>query len=125
MVLEVSKSITDKIVCDSGVEKAFAEFLESREDVLLFIKLPHWFKIDTPLHGYNPDWAIVRQLPEGNFLYLVRETKGTDRLEELQWESEGWKIKFGSAHFEKLEVDYVWGHDPETLVEASPPLKSQ
>lgn len=120
MVVDVTKSITDKIVCDSGIEKTFAQFLEGREDVPLFIKLPHWFKIDTPLHGYNPDWAFVRQHPEGKYLYLVRETKGTDKLEELQWESEGWKIKFGTAHFDELKVDYFWGNDPRVLIEVSP-----
>ena len=51
---------------------------------------------------------------------LVRETKGTDKLDELQWESEGWKIKFGTAHFEKLGVDYLWGNDPKKLIEVSP-----
>lgn len=123
MVVSVTKSITDKIVCDSGIEKTFAEFLENRDDVPLFIKLPHWFKIETPLHGYNPDWAIVREHPDGSYLYLVSETKGTDRLEELQWESEGWKIKFGSAHFRRLQVDFVWGKDPEVLIHASPNLR--
>jgi type III restriction enzyme len=120
MVVDVTKSITDKIVCDSSIEKSFAQFLEARHDVLLFIKLPRWFKIETPLHGYNPDWAFVRQDPAGKYLYLVRETKGTDKLEELQWEAEGWKIKFGTAHFEKLKVDYFWGSDPRKLIEASP-----
>ena len=48
----------------------------------------------------------------------MRETKGTDDIEKLQWESEGWKIKFGEAHFNALEVDYAFGHDPEVLVEA-------
>ncbi len=120
MVINVEKSITDKIVCDSGIEKNFALFLERRDDVPVFIKLPHWFKIDTPLHGYNPDWAFVREHPEGKYLYLVRETKGTDKLEDLQWESEGWKIKFGTAHFEKIKVDYFWGKDPDVLIDTSP-----
>lgn len=119
MVVDVTKSITDKIVCDSGIEKAFARFLENREDVPLFIKLPHWFKIDTPLHRYNPDWAFVREHPEGKYLYLVRETKGTDKLDDLQWESEGWKIQFGTAHFERLRVDYSWGKDPHVLIEGA------
>ncbi|MDH3044289.1 DEAD/DEAH box helicase family protein [Gordonia alkanivorans] len=125
MVVAVTKSITDKIVCDSGIEKTFVQMLENRPDVPLFIKLPHWFKIDTPLHGYNPDWAFVREHPEGKYLYLVRETKGTDKLEELQWESEGWKIKFGTAHFERLKVDYSWGNDPKVLIEASADFLAQ
>ena len=51
--------------------------------------------------------------------YLVRETKGTDDIEKLQWESEGWKIKFGKAHFDAIGVDYAFGHDPKALIEPS------
>ena len=64
-VVPVSKSVTDQVVCDSKVEVAFAQFLEQRDDVPLFLKLPHWFKIDTPLGNYNPDWAFVRKEPRG------------------------------------------------------------
>ncbi len=116
-VVPVSKGLTEQVVCDSKVEVAFARFLEQREDVPLFLKLPHWFKIDTPLGNYNPDWAFVRKESEGHYLYLVRETKGTDVIENLQWETEGWKIKFGDAHFRSLRVDYAFGHDVEVLIE--------
>lgn len=115
-VVPVTKSITDKVVCDSQVEVAFAKFLEKRDDVPLFVKLPGWFLVPTPLGNYNPDWAVVRKEQSGAYLYLMRETKGTNQIEALQWETEGWKIKFGSAHFEALGVDYTFGHDPEALV---------
>ncbi|KLN34190.1 hypothetical protein FB00_13510 [Cellulosimicrobium funkei] len=110
-VVPVTKSVTDKIVCDSGVEVAFAKYLEhERDDVPLFVKLPEWFKISIPLGvNYNPDWAIVRREPEGTYLYLVRETKGTGQIDQLQWESEGWKIKFGEAHFSAIKVDFMFG----------------
>lgn len=119
-VVPVTKSVTDKVVCDSNVEVEFAEFLEKRDDVPLFLKLPHWFKVDTPLGNYNPDWALVRRDDEGDCLYLVRETKGTDDIEKLQWESEGWKIKFGAAHFAALKVDYLFHSDPGALIQPSP-----
>ncbi len=86
----------------------------------LFLKLPHWFKIDTPLGNYNPDWAFVRKEPEGQYLYLVRETKGTGVIENLQWETEGWKIRFGESHFDALKVDYFFHNDPKVLIEVSP-----
>lgn len=120
IVVPVTKSIVDNIACDSGVEEKMARFLEDRPDVPLFIKLPDWFKIPTPLGNYNPDWAFVRNQDGGQALYLVRETKGTDDLEKLQWESEGWKIKFGKAHFNALKVDFFFGHDPEVLIQVSP-----
>lgn len=124
-VVRVSKSITDKIVCDSGIEKTFALFLEGREDVPLFLKLPHWFKVETPLGNYNPDWAIVRRESAGHYLYLVRETKGTDVIEKLQWETEGWKIKFGEAHFEAVRVDFFFHNDPKVLIDVSPDIASR
>ena len=116
-VVDVKNSITDRIVCDSEVEEQFARFLDGRSDVPLFIKLPDWFKVPTPLGNYNPDWAFVREEPAGRFLYLVRETKGGSDIDRLRFESEGWKIKFGEAHFKALGVDYAFGHDPRRLIE--------
>jgi type III restriction enzyme len=115
-VVPATKSVTDRVVCDSKVEVEFAEFLEKRDDVPLFVKLPHWFKIDTPLGNYNPDWAFVLTEPDGQYLYLVRETKGTDIIENLQWETEGWKIKFGAAHFRALRIDFAFGSNPKVLI---------
>lgn len=119
-VVAVTKSIVDQVVCDSDVEVTFAKFLEAQSDVKLFLKLPGWFLIPTPLGNYNPDWALVRETPEGDRLYLVRETKGTDSIEKLQWESEGWKIKFGEAHFRAIDVDFMFHKDPNVLIEMSP-----
>lgn len=118
-VVPVTKSVVDKIVCDSKVEVQFAQDLEKHPEVPLFLKLPEWFKVPTPLGNYNPDWAIVRAEPGGKYLYLVRETKGTDNLEKLQWESEGWKIKFGQAHFRSISVDYAFGEKLDVLIEPS------
>jgi type III restriction enzyme len=53
------KSLFDYIEFDSEVEKRFAEDLDNNERVKLFVKLPGWFKIDTPIGPYNPDWALV------------------------------------------------------------------
>jgi type III restriction enzyme len=104
---KVSKSIYEYISVDSEIERQFAKGLEAREDVDLFIKLPGWFKIDTPVGGYNPDWAIVRRNDENeSSVYLVRETKGTTNLDELFREAEVWKVVFGGEHFKAIGVDY-------------------
>jgi type III restriction enzyme len=71
--LQVDKSVYEYVVYDSEVEREFARQLDEREDIKLFVKLPGWFVIDTPLGAYNPDWAIVKH--EDQTLYLVRETK--------------------------------------------------
>ena len=48
------KSLFDAIEYESEVEKEFARDLDSNENVKLFVGLPSWFKIDTPVGPYNP-----------------------------------------------------------------------
>ena len=99
--------IYDGVPFDSEtIEKPFIEALEKRKDVHLYIKLPVWFTVETPIGSYNPDWALVMENPDGgdNLLYLVRETKGTLDLDELR-PDEKRKILFGRKHFqEALEM---------------------
>lgn len=82
------------------IEKPFAESLEKMANVKLYIKLPNWFTIDTPIGRYNPDWAIVMDDPENDDerLYLVRETKGSLDLNDLR-PDERRKIICGRKHF--------------------------
>ena len=99
----VENSIYEEVFVDSEVERAFAEAMSTREDIKLFIKLPGWFMIDTPLGTYNPDWAIVKE--EDSKVYLVRETKST--MDELKLRASEWaKIQCGKAHFDTLGVDF-------------------
>lgn len=104
-MIEVDNSIYDVVLWESNIERDFAETMSQREDIKLFIKLPSWFKVDTPLGSYNPDWAIVKEDDEK--VYLVRETKGTKNQLQLR-PSEFAKIKCGKAHFEEVNVDYDW-----------------
>jgi type III restriction enzyme len=115
-LVDVEKSITSVIPVDSNVEREFAQAIDARPDVKLFLKLPPWFKVPTPLGGYNPDWALVREEAGGTFLYLVRETKGATELEDLRFEHERLKIRFGSAHFNAIGVDYDFGKDANDLL---------
>jgi type III restriction enzyme len=106
-IVPVQKGIYESVICDSEIERQYAKDLDQRADVELFIKLPDWFKIDTPIGGYNPDWAIVRKLDSGSkVLHLVRETKGSTDISTLRFEGEAWKIEFGRKHFLALNVDY-------------------
>lgn len=95
------KSIYDHTLFDSDGERRFAENLEDLETVKLFAKLPNWFVIDTPLGGYNPDWAIVMDSGDGEKLYLVRETKFVEDLNNLR-PSEEKKIICGKKHFDAI-----------------------
>jgi len=105
----VTKSIYDAIVYDSDVEQKFALKLNEDERIKLFIKLPNWFKVDTPVGSYNPDWAIVtvRRNLQGKGgdekIYFVIETKGN--LNNLR-KAEQEKIASAKKHFEVISVNY-------------------
>ena len=108
-----SRSIYDHVIWDSDVEKQFVEGLEGRNDIILYVKLPTFFTVPTPIGNYNPDWAIVKEdrdahgdLTGKENLYLVRETKSTTDSGELRLREER-KISCGTRHFrDALGVDY-------------------
>lgn len=102
--LPVKKSVYEYVVYDSEVEREFAQRLDEREDIKLFVKLPSWFKVDTPVGSYNPDWAVLKH--DGQALYLVRETKGTKDFLKLRT-SEADKVRCGQKHFEALGVPFA------------------
>jgi type III restriction enzyme len=102
--LQVSKSVYEYVVYESDIERQFARSLDQREDIKLFVKLPDWFLIDTPVGKYNPDWAVVKE--GGQTLYLVRETKGTHDFLSLRT-SEADKVRCGKKHFDALDVPFA------------------
>jgi type III restriction enzyme len=112
-MIPADRSVYDHVVYDSDVEKNFVDGLEKRNDVKLYLKLPNWFTVLTPVGEYNPDWAIVMEERDehGNptdrpLLYLVRETKDTLNLDTLR-SDERRKILCGEQHFKgALGVDY-------------------
>ncbi len=102
-VVQVEKSIQDRIVVDSAIERHFAEGLDSRTDVHLFLRLPRWFKIPTPVGTYSPDWAVVKE--QSGPVYLVSETKGS--VARLDLRGREWaKILCGKVHFDVLDVPF-------------------
>lgn len=122
-LIPAAHSVYDGVIYDSDVEKRFVEGLEKRDDVILYLKLPGWFKVSTPIGNYNPDWAIVMEdrdefgEAQGKpLLYLVRETKDTTHLEELRAD-ERRKILCGKSHFQHtLGVGYKVVSKVEELV---------
>lgn len=77
---------------------AFARDCEEHDDIEFYFKLPHWFKINTPIGSYNPDWALIKK--NEKTIYFVAETKSTGQ--ELRV-TEKQKIKCGHAHFNEFE----------------------
>jgi type III restriction enzyme len=110
-LIPVDNSIYDQIVVQSETEKKFVEKLKKRTDVRLFVKMPGWFKVRTPVGQYNPDWGLVMEEVDafgdkGPLLYLVRETKSTMVAAELRG-TENQKNHCGERHFAgALGVDY-------------------
>jgi type III restriction enzyme len=104
--VKIEKGLYDYVVCDSDTEKRFAAALDLDKRAKLIVKLPDNYEIETPVGGYNPDWAIV--LEDGEVVYLVRETKGGTDLEKLQFPKEKMKILYGVKHFDAIGTDYDW-----------------
>ncbi len=118
-LIPAERSLYDYVEVDSltsdpadSNEGKFVLGLEKRKDVKLYVKLPAWFTVDTPIGTYNPDWAIVLEvnvpgtLETKEMLYLVRETKSTTDLLALR-DEERQKIQCGLRHFrDALNVDY-------------------
>lgn len=81
----------------------FAKKLNARADIRLFVKLPRWFVVDTPVGPYNPDWAIVKH--DSSTVYMVRETKSTKDFSKRRG-AENDKVRCGERHFEALGVPF-------------------
>jgi len=103
-MIESSKSPHAHVIYDSNVESQLVKDMESSENVKLYTKLPNWFKVNTPLGTYNPDWAIVWQEHNEEKLYFVCETKGSLLDSQLKG-AESAKIKCGRKHFAALDKD--------------------
>ena len=104
-VTNTEKTDFDHVVYDSEVERQFAKYLDGREDIRLFMKLPDKFRIPTPVGDYNPDWAIIKTEEGQDRLYLIRETKSS--LNPMKRRpGENAKINSAIKHFEAIGVNY-------------------
>ena len=117
-MLESKHSVYDHVIYDSKNEANFAERFENDENIILYTKLPNWFKIPTPIGSYNPDWAVLLDVDDEKKLYFVLETKGNVQVESLR-QSEHDKILCGKKHFEALgdEVNFEVADSFNTFIE--------
>ena len=106
------RGVFDKMIIDSTVEKHFAMATDNDDEVICFLKLPSYYKIQTPIGEYNPDFGIVmkrKSLRDGNEseFYFVIETKGTNDINDKKSlkESEIYKIQCALKHFATLGVE--------------------
>lgn len=106
-VQKQEKTLFSHIVIDSnsGPERTFALACEDNDDVLFYIKLPRWFKIETPVGPYNPDWALAYR--NDTTLYFVAETKKTGNEDHVRLDLlrpiEDLRIECGKRHFKNFE----------------------
>ena len=100
-MIETKKTIYEQVIYQSATERTFAEELEKNEAIKVYAKLPAWFKIQTPLGPYNPDWAILVDKDGAERLFFVVETKSSLFTDDLR-EKELAKIKCGKSHFQEL-----------------------
>ena len=103
-MLKSDKSVYEHVVYDSDVEEQFAKAFERAEEVKVYAKLPAWFKIETPLGTYNPDWAVVVEVDGQERLYFVVETKGSLFSGDLRAKEQA-KIDCGREHFKALDEE--------------------
>ncbi|MCY4561177.1 MAG: DEAD/DEAH box helicase family protein [Flavobacteriaceae bacterium] len=105
-----SKSPYNYVIYDSDTEKKFAKGLEKRDEICVYAKLPMWFKIDTPLGTYNPDWVVKLIEGDKERIYFVVETKASDEASKLR-PIEYAKFQCGEKHFERLGTELLLATD--------------
>ena len=106
-----NKGIYDHVICDSDSqpEHNFSRNADCDPKVVCLFKLPDFYKIQTPIGKYQPDFGLVVKV--GGLkndtkaeVQLVVETKSTKDIEDLGklTESERIKIKCAIKHFQAL-----------------------
>ncbi len=114
-----NRGFYNRMLIDSYTESLFALATDNDDEVICFMKLPAYYKIQTPIGEYNPDFGIVMKRKslrnarlsggQGNEseFYFVIETKGTNDINDKKSlkESEVYKIECALKHFATLGVE--------------------
>lgn len=111
-----NKGLFEYTVYDSDIEKNVAIQLEKIPDVKLFIKLPDWFVINTPIGDYNPDWAVLFEKKNDERLYFIFETKGNIGNNRP---SEEFKMECGKRHFKALGQEIIYRPTTDKIITES------
>lgn len=111
---ESSKSPFTHVVYDSNIESKLAQQFEESKNISVYAKLPDWFKIDTPLGTYNPDWAVMWKDKDEEKLFFVVESKGSTGLFDLRPKEQA-KIDCGKKHFTAIGSEMIVASDIEDV----------
>ena len=110
------KFLFDVLRYDSQVEFDFLRDALVLDKVKLIAKLPSWFRVNTPLGKYNPDWALLIDKDGTDNIYFIAETKAANFATNGR-EVEKAKTECGKLHFiDALQVDYKVGSDIKALI---------
>lgn len=118
------RSLYDQVQTDSNVEINFIQVVQNDASLLFYFKFPGVYKVPLPaqIGNYNPDWGLARRDDSGLALQYVRETKGTENVDKLQFSHERRKIRCAQKYFAALGLDYRpimgtnadwWQHIPQ------------
>ncbi|TDD99103.1 type III restriction-modification system endonuclease [Flavobacterium sandaracinum] len=110
------KSPYDYVVYDSKIESTLATQFEESDNISVYAKLPDWFKIETPLGTYNPDWAVLWTDSGEEKLFFVVESKGSTGLFDLRPKEQA-KIDCGKKHFEAIGGEMIVASDISDVTE--------
>lgn len=104
--LLANKFLYNVLRFDSSTEAKFLADCLLQDKVKLISKLPSWFKVNTPLGAYNPDWALLVNEENKDEVYFIAETKPDNFLENGR-AIEKAKTVCGEKHFQDtLSVKY-------------------
>ena len=104
--MAAKKHLYDHIIYESGPERAFAENVDTSNEVAVYVKLPRGFFISTPVGKYNPDWAIAFYEGKVKHIYFIAETKGSMSTLQLRGIEDA-KIHCAREHFKAISTDSV------------------
>lgn len=113
---ESSKSPYTHVVYDSNIESKLAQQFEESKNISVYAKLPDWFKIDTPLGTYNPDWVVMWKDKDEEKLFFVVESKGSTGLFDLRPKEQA-KIDCGKKHFTAIGSEMIVASSIEDVEE--------
>ena len=104
------KHIMDYVFSDSDRERNFASALDGASEVCVYAKLPHSFKIPTPVGNYAPDWAIAFNKGSVKHIFFIAETKGSMDSMELRGVEKA-KIQCAKKLFNSVSTSNVRYHE--------------
>ncbi len=115
-LISSTKSPFDFVIYDSNTESTLTEKFEAEPKIPVYSKLPSWFKIETPLGTYNPDWAILWREDNNDKLYFIVESKSDLSLFGKRPKEDA-KIECGKRHFSAIGAEMIVAKSKDEIID--------